>query len=163
MMDENNMDAIYEFGKDIVINARDSAIGEIEDLLKGKAFGNIRKKLFEEVKKMHLDEQKLKIITLLVADGIDAMMHRLFVNFDESFGKYRIVTKDKKENDFNIVTESDGLPYGYYEFIDEFSKYKSIDDSIRKIIYKSLDNNNEITRDIIEEYLPPEEWKLEKD
>jgi len=144
MMDENNTGAIYEFGKEIIIDARDSAIRGMEAFLKGTVIGRIEKKIFKEVKKMNFDERQQKIITLLVAEGIDAVMHSLFVNFDESFDKYKIIAKDKKGNDFNIVTESDGLPLGYYEFIDEFSKYKS-------------------SCDIVEEDISDKNWKLEKD
>lgn len=143
-MDENNTDAIYEFGKDIVIDARDGVIEVMKNILEKEPIDKIGKKIFEEVRKLNLDEQKKKMIILLISRGIDTMMHALFVNFDESFGKYRIVTKDKNGNDFNIVTESDGLPYGYYEFIDEFSKYKS-------------------ACDISDEDISEENWKLEKD
>ncbi len=81
---------------------------------------------------------------MLIVHAVDLTMHSFFVNFDESIEKYKIIAKDKNGNDFDIVTESDGLPYGYYEFIDEFSKYKAF----ASIEEKDISDKN---------------WKLEKD
>ena len=136
-MNENNSDAIYEFGKEIIIEARDGVIRGLDDFMNGIAIGRCEKKFLEEFKKINFDEQQQKIIKLMVISEIDHLIHRLFVNFDESLGKYSIITKDKKGRPFDIVTESDGLPYGYFEFVDEFSKYKASSDVINEDISKT--------------------------
>jgi hypothetical protein len=128
MMDENNIDAIYEFGKEIVIKARERTIGGIEQLLNGEARDEGGKKIFKELMKLNLNSESRVIIQALMIDCIDGAINNLFWDFEQSLEKYRIVTKDKNGNDFDIVTGSDGLCTGQWMFIDEFSKYKTADE-----------------------------------
>ncbi len=48
-MDENNTNAIYEFGKEIVIDARDGTINVLQNTLRGEAFGKIGKKFMKKL------------------------------------------------------------------------------------------------------------------
>ena len=129
MMNDDNIDAIYEFGKEIVINARDSAIKGLNNILNGTAYGSCDKNIMEEIKKIPLNPHQKEMIKLLAISSMDLLLHSFFVNFEESSEKYRIIAKDNQGKDFDIVTQSDGLPYGYYVFVDEYSKYKSSNDA----------------------------------
>jgi hypothetical protein len=120
MMDENNSSAIYEFGKEIVVSARDHILDGLESVFQGKTeLPDIE--LFQTIQ--DLPVEKLNIIKQLIVNYVDSTMHCLLIRFEESDGKYKIVAKDKNGKNFDIAAESDGLGVGLFVFIDEFSKY----------------------------------------
>lgn len=113
---------IEEFGKDVAIKARDYTISNIERLLSKKSKG-IANMSFDLIRDLPPD--KLEAVKHLLIHYVDGAIHDLFAKFNESCGKYKIVTKDESGNDLDIVAESDGLNYEYLGLIDEFSKYNS--------------------------------------
>lgn len=133
-----NNDLVDEFGKDIVIKARDYTISNIERLFLGKTKGETGA-LFKEIQ--NLPPETLSAIQQLLVHYVDGAIHDLFVKFNESFGKYKIISKDESGKEVDLIEASDGLNYEYFIFIDEFSKYNSA--------YDDPDSNDE--------------WKLEKD
>ena len=128
MMDENNVDAIYEFGRDIAVSSREAGIRNVCTLFNSQRIDEKGRILSKKIQNMQFSDEQKEFIKLLVVDSIDVAMVSLFIDFQESMGKYKIVTNDKQGQPFDIVTESDGLPYGYLEFIDEFSKYNTADE-----------------------------------
>jgi hypothetical protein len=128
MMDESNSSAIYEFGKEIVVGARDYVVDGLESVFQGKTKGH-NVELFQKIQ--DLPVEKLNIIKQLIVSYIDSTMHNLFIRFEESDGKYQIVAKDKNGRNFDIAAESDGLGVGLFVFIDEFSKYNDYDTFVK--------------------------------
>jgi hypothetical protein len=128
MMDENNSSAIYEFGKEIVVGARDYIVGGLESVFQGKMKGH-NVELFQKIQ--DLPVEKLNIIKQLIVSYIDSTVHGLLIRFEESNGKYQIVAKDKNGKNFDIAAESDGLGVGIFVFIDEFSKYNDYDTFVK--------------------------------
>ena len=114
---------IKEFGKEIVIEARDYTLSNLERLFEGKSRGNDNV-LFEKIKCLPPDV--LCTIEQLIVDYIDEAIHDLFLKFNESLGKYKIITENEKGKFTNLTEESEeGLNYEYFNFIDSFSKYNS--------------------------------------
>lgn len=124
-MSVSNQDKVYQFGKDIVIEARDNSIENLNMLFARKSKSN-RGKLFELIS--HLPEDVICAIKNIILYSIDDSFHSILGRFDKYSGKYRIVVGDIGETAFDIVEESDGLAYGLLEFIDEYSKYNTADE-----------------------------------
>lgn len=80
---------------------------------------------------LQTDESTKQRIIALFIDTLDGFINNVFWNFEQSDGKYKIVTQDKNGRDFDIVTESDGLCTGQWEFIDRYSKYNTFEDILR--------------------------------
>lgn len=123
---DDNIDKIYDFGKDVAVNARNHAIRNIFDLLNQKRADYEGKLLSQKLEQSNFSQEQIDSIKMLAIDCIDVALYGMILNFEESMGKYKIMTQDSKGDLFDIVTESDGLTYGYLEFIDEFSKYNNI-------------------------------------
>lgn len=124
----DNFDTIYEFGKTVAVNAREHAIQNIFDLLTQKRNDLRGKLLAEKMAESNFSQRQIDSIKMLAIDCIDMALYGIFVNFEESMGQYKIMAKDKQGRLFDMVTESDGLPYGYLEFVDRFSKYSTADE-----------------------------------
>lgn len=124
-MSESVNDVVYEFGRDIIVEARDGVIDGTMKILRGEVNDSVGRKIFEKISGMDLNENDKEAIALLVLDRIDAVIQRIFINLDEQIGKYKIIAEDGDGNSFDIVGETDDLPCGYLEFVNAFSKYKS--------------------------------------
>ena len=125
MMNDDNVDAIYEFGKSVVISARDRTIRGIIQLLNGEARDSLGKFLFEEIEKKDFSRE---ILYALLLDCVDNTINDLLWSFEQNEGKYKILTSNYKGREFDIVAGSDGLCVGQWEFIDEFSQYNTADE-----------------------------------
>ena len=53
---------------------------------------------------MEFSASQKELIKLLIIDSIDAIMIGLFLDFQESMGKYKIVTNDKQGRSFDTDT-----------------------------------------------------------
>ena len=129
MMDDNNTEAIWRFGKDIVVKSRDSIMNCIEQLFSASDFS--REEILINFQKLNLDEKAKFAVKNIIVYYLEGLMDSLFWNFEQSNGKYKIVTQDKNGREFDIVTESDGLCVGQWEFIDRYSKYNTAEDILK--------------------------------
>lgn len=128
-MDDNNTEAIWRFGKDIVVKSRDSIMNCIEQLFSASDFS--REEILINFQKLNLDEKAKFAVKNIIVYYLEGLMDSLFWNFEQSNGKYKIVTQDKNGREFDIVTESDGLCVGQWEFIDRYSKYNTAEDILK--------------------------------
>ena len=128
MMDDNNTEAIWLFGKEIVVKSRDSNIKAIEQLFNSDELSD--DEILMKFQKLNLDEHSKFIIKNVLIYYLEGLIDHLFWNFEQSDGKYKIVTQDKNGQDFDIVTESDGLCTGQWEFIDRYSRYNTAEDML---------------------------------
>ena len=119
---------IYEFGKEVAIKAREHAIQNIFDLLSQKRADYMGKLLAEQISRSNFSVEQIENIKMLAIDCIDVALYGIFLNFEQSMGKYKIITSTEDGESIDIVTQSDGLTYGYLEFIDGYSKYNTADD-----------------------------------
>ena len=129
MMDDNNTEAIWRFGKDVVVKSRDSIMNCIEQLFSASDFS--REEILINFQKLNLDEKAKFAVKNIIVYYLEGLMDSLFWNFEQSNGKYKIVTQDKNGREFDIVTESDGLCVGQWEFIDRYSKYNTAEDILK--------------------------------
>lgn len=140
-MDDNNTEAIWNFGKEVIIRERDAAIQgffgdcnlHLESIneQESSCVGNYGQQLVALARKLNISEESTNIVKILFVEALDCFINSLFWNFEQSNGKYKIVTQDKNGRDFDIVTESDGLCTGQWEFIDRYSKYNTAEDMLR--------------------------------
>ena len=141
MMDDNNAEAIWNFGKEVIIRERDAAIrGFFSDCdlhlapinkQENSYVSNYGQQLVALASKLNISEEALNTVKILFVEALDCFINSLFWNFEQSNGKYKIVTQDKNGQDFDIVTESDGLCTGQWEFIERYSKYNTAEDMLR--------------------------------
>ena len=129
MMNNDNTEAIWRFGKDIVVKSRDSIMNCVEQLFSASDFS--REEILMNFQKLNLDEKAKFAVKNIIVYYLEGLMDSLFWNFEQSNGKYKIVTQDKNGRDFDIVTESDGLCTGQWEFIDRYSKYNTAEDVLK--------------------------------
>ena len=128
-MDDNNTEAIWRFGKDVVVKSRDSIMNCIEQLFSASDFS--REEILINFQKLNLDEKAKFAVKNIIVYYLEGLMDSLFWNFEQSNGKYKIMTQDKNGREFDIVTESDGLCVGQWEFIDRYSKYNTAEDILK--------------------------------
>ena len=129
MMNNDNTEAIWRLGKDIVVKSRDSIMNCVEQLFSASDFS--REEILMNFQKLNLDEKAKFAVKNIIVYYLEGLMDSLFWNFEQSNGKYKIVTQDKNGRDFDIVTESDGLCTGQWEFIDRYSKYNTAEDVLK--------------------------------
>lgn len=115
-----NDDIANDFGQEVMIAARDYTICNIEMLFAGKSKSK-RGQTFDPI--MKLPPKILILIKHLMVDVVDDTIHNLFVKFNDSCGKYKIVAENGNDETIDLVETSEGLNYEYFGFIDEFSKY----------------------------------------
>lgn len=123
-MKRDKLDIVYEFGKDVIIQARDMTIREDFEIVDGisKAPSDIA--LHNELRTLS-DAQKHTIKKLLI-NSIDGAINNLLWMMEEHNDRYAFVAKCDNGTQFDIDQESDGLCVGQYEFVDRFSKYNDI-------------------------------------
>jgi len=116
---------VNNFWKDIIIEARDGTFGEMDSMLKGRLHDKLSKKLYEILNSYKIDKNLLRLIHVLIGNGIDAFIQRMFINLDENTEKYKIIAFEKDNEIMEVTTDNDSSSYKYLEAIDDFSKYKS--------------------------------------
>ncbi len=125
-MEKEKLDIIYDFGKDVVVKAREQSLYFLFLMIENKAKALSSKKLGKLIEKNFNEEQK-KILQMLVVDSVDSTINNFIWMMEENNDKYAFTAKTKNGEMFDMEQESDGLCMGQWEFIDEFSKYNDID------------------------------------
>ncbi|MDR3179911.1 MAG: hypothetical protein LBT70_03355 [Holosporaceae bacterium] len=120
------IDIIYNFGKNVIIAARDMTIKEKFEIVNGSSNAPLYIKLHEELASFN-SEQK-KIIQKLMITSIDGAINNFLWMMEQNNDKYAFVAKCKNGEQFDIEQESDGLCMGQWVFIDEYSKYNTVDE-----------------------------------
>lgn len=128
-MDDNNVEAILNFGKEIIVKSRDSNIKCVEQLCNSSLFSDDA--ILSNFQKLNLDEKSKFIVKNVIVYYLEGLIDSIFWNFEQSNGKYKIVTQDNNGREFDIVSESDGLCTGQWEFIDRYSKYNTAEDMLK--------------------------------
>jgi hypothetical protein len=121
---KEKIDIIYDFGKDVVVKARDLAIDTgfeiVDGLSKAPAYIELHKELG------NLNNEQKNTIKKLIISIVDGTINNFLWMMEQNNDKYAFVAKCKNGEQFDIEQESDGLGVGQYVFIDEYSKYNSI-------------------------------------
>lgn len=128
-MDDNNVEAILNFGKEIIVKSRDSNIKCVEQLCNSSLFSDDA--ILSNFQKLNLDKKSKFIVKNVIVYYLEGLIDSIFWNFEQSNGKYKIVTQDNNGREFDIVSESDGLCTGQWEFIDRYSKYNTAEDMLK--------------------------------
>jgi hypothetical protein len=120
------IDIIYDFGKDVVVKARDMTIEEDFGIVNGTSKPPSNIKLHRELSNFS-DEQK-NTVKKLIINSIDGAINNFLWMMEQNNDKYAFVAKCEDETEFDIEQESDGLCMGQWVFIDEYSKYNTVDE-----------------------------------
>lgn len=121
---KEKIDIIYEFGKDVIVQARDVTIDTGFKIVNGLSKAPAYIELHKELEKFS-DEQKNTVKKLIISSADGAINN--FIRMMEQYNdKYAFTAKRENGEQFDIEQESDGLCMGQYVFIDEFSKYNDI-------------------------------------
>ncbi len=123
-MRRDKLEVVYDFGKEVIIQARDITIREDFEIVDGTSKAPSDIALHNELGTLS-DSQKNTIKKLLV-NSIDGAINNLLWMMEEHNDQYAFVAKCDDGTQFDIEQESDGLCIGQYEFVDRFSKYNSI-------------------------------------
>ncbi|MDR1334543.1 MAG: hypothetical protein LBJ71_04980 [Holosporaceae bacterium] len=115
---------IYDFGKDVVVKARDMTIEEDFGIVNGTSKPPSDIKLHGELSNFS-DEQK-NTVKKLIINSIDGAINNFLWMMEQNNDKYAFVARCEDGTEFDIEQESDGLCMGQYVFIDEFSDYNNI-------------------------------------
>lgn len=124
MKKEDNLEIIYNFGRDVIVKARDMTIQEDFEIINGTSKAPSDIALHNELKTLS-DIQK-NTIKKLIINSIDGAINNFLWMMEENNDKYAFIAKCDDGSQFDIEQESDGLCMGQYEFIDQYSKYNEI-------------------------------------
>lgn len=124
----DKLDIIYNFGKDVIVKARDMTIQEDLSILEGTAKPPIYKNIFKKMEELSFSKEQKEFMRALIVNAVDGAMNNFIWMMEEHNDKYAFIAKDDDGGGFDIEQESDGLCMGQWEFIDCYSKYNIIDD-----------------------------------
>jgi hypothetical protein len=122
-MKEKN-DIIYDFGKDVIVKARDMTIKDGVEILGGISKAPPHIKLYNELE--NLDERQKDAVKKIIINSVDSAINNFLWMMEENNDKYAFTAKCENGGQFDIEQESDGLCVGQYVFIGEFSEYNNI-------------------------------------
>jgi hypothetical protein len=122
---KEKIDIIYDFGKDIVVKARDMTIVEKFEIVNGGSNAPLYIRLNEKLS--NFSEEQKNVVKELMITSIDGAINNFLWMMEQNNDKYAFTAKCENGEMFDIEQVSDGLCMGQWEFIDEFSKYNDID------------------------------------
>lgn len=123
---KEKLDIIYEFGKDVITEARDITIKQSLNTIDGISKAPLRIKLYSKLQ--GITDQQKDVIKEIIIDSIDGAINNFLWMMEENNDKYAFTAKCGNGEAFDIEQESDGLCMGQWEFIDQYSKYNTVDE-----------------------------------
>lgn len=130
-MEKDKLEIIYDFGKEVIVKARDMTIHEDFSILEGTAKPPIYQDMFKRIKELSFSEEQKEFIKALVVNSIDGAINNFLWMMEEHNDKYAFVAKCNDNTQFDIEQESDGLCMGQWEFTDCYSEYNMIEEILR--------------------------------
>ncbi len=131
-MENKKLDTIYEFGRKVVVEARDTTIESHLKIIDGSTKPTFRIALHKKIQALGFTEEQKSLVTTMLVDAIDGAINNFIWMMECNNDKFAFVAKEEDNSCFDIEQESDGLCIGQWEFIDRYSRYNTAEDMLKK-------------------------------
>lgn len=115
---------LNNFGSLFIKYGRDRTVKESIDILEGKSKDRISKVISKNLQNLSV-EQRAAVENFLI-DAVDGALDNFLWMIEQS-EEFDLIAYDDK-GIYSLDQISDGLSVDYWNFVDEFSKFKRLDD-----------------------------------
>ena len=122
-MNNENKEILNDFGKKVIDSVRDQTINQAFRTIQGQIQDNSSKAIAERL--ANLSNIQEEAIRDLVIDTIDGALNNFLWLLEQEEQIDLISYQDSRPVSLKKV--SDGLSVDYWNFVDDFSKYKRVD------------------------------------
>ncbi len=123
MSNFSNEELLNLFGLKLIYTSRDKTIKEAFNTLKGNIKDKYSLKLAKKLK--DAPPKELEAIKEIIIDSVDGALNNFLWFLDEN--DIFDISCTKNNQTILLKETSDGLSVDYWNFVDEFSKYKRVD------------------------------------
>ena len=131
MGNDKKLDIIYNFGKKVIVEARDRSIYEEFCIMNGESKVRDFIEIHKKFEALNLTEEQKKYITFFIMESVDRTINNFIWMMECNNKRFAFVAKEEDGSCFDIEQESDGLCVGQWEFIDRYSKYNTAEDILK--------------------------------
>ena len=130
-MENKKLDTIYNFGKEVIVEARDMTIESQLKVINRTTRPPFRVALYKKMLALDFSEEQKSLVTTMLIDAIDGAINNFIWMMECNNNKFAFVAKEEDGSCFDIEQESDGLCVRQWEFIDRYSKYNTAEDMLK--------------------------------